>query len=90
MQGISLIVIDLQLLDGKGRGGGNLFNGEHWGKEDAHGFFAVGQFAVKKMLVSDRLGQIKFSLTANCSTAKNPRAHTEYYSRFDSPIFVKG
>ena len=44
---------------------------------DVRGFFAVGQFAVRKMLVSVRLGQIRlgfFFLTMNCPTAKNSRA----------------
>ena len=45
----------------------------------AVGHFAVGQFAATKKLVSVRLGQIrlgtvKFFLTLNCTTAKNPRA----------------
>ena len=38
------------------------------------GFFATGQFAVKKMLASVRLGQIRLGqgfFTANCPTAKN-------------------
>ena len=40
----------------------------------AVGYFTVGHFVVKKMLVSVTLGQIRFFFTANCPTPKYPRA----------------
>ena len=38
------------------------------------GFFTVGQFAERKMLVSVRLDSVRFIFTVNSPTAKNSRA----------------
>ena len=66
---------------------GNMVRMQWWVTEQRSGFFAVGQFAVGQLAVGEnvsfglvKLGQIRlgssrfFFLTANCPTAKNPRA----------------